>query len=217
MTPPDYHCALTTNIRQQNVRSVPPPAQFDLQAEILALLQTIVAQSGPDALSQLTRKMVRDRLEAKLGYSLAQYKDQIKYDLAAVLESHPELLQPVNAKRPNPRPDNPKPKRAKSNTGINAPLNISPTLASVLGSSDPISRPQIVKQLWAYIKAHQLQDPADGRFILCDPLLLKLFGSKRVSAFGMQKLLSNHLTKIEGPLPGTTVAEVAGVDDVDAE
>jgi hypothetical protein len=37
-----------------------------------------------------------------------------------------------------------------------APLKPSPQLAEILGSPAPISRPQVAKKVWAYIKTHKL-------------------------------------------------------------
>ena len=51
---------------------------------------------------------------------------------------------------------------------------------------------QVVKALWAHIKAHKLQDPSDGRQIICDATLKGLFGVDRVSGFGMNKFLGPH-------------------------
>lgn len=39
-----------------------------------------------------------------------------------------------------------------------------------------MSRPQLTKQLWAYIKANGLQDPNDGRNIIPDERLAAAFG-----------------------------------------
>jgi chromatin remodeling complex protein RSC6 len=58
------------------------------------------------------------------------------------------------------------PKKKKTNTAFlkmaQAPLKPSPQLAEVLGSSDPIFRPQVAKKVWGYIKKHKLQDPKDA-------------------------------------------------------
>lgn len=62
-----------------------------------------------------------------------------------------------------------------------------------------MSRPEIVKRLWNYIKSNQLQDPADRRFILCDEKLKCIFQKDRVNSFGMNRDLSAHLTKKEVP------------------
>lgn len=37
-----------------------------------------------------------------------------------------------------------------------------------------------------------MQDPADKRFVLCDPLLKSLTGEDRFQAFGVQKYLKHH-------------------------
>lgn len=70
----------------------------------------------------------------------------------------------------------------------------SDTLRDIIGI-DKTSRPQVVKLLWAYIKENKLQDPNDGRIILCDESLERLFKKKTVTAFLMNKYLSDHLTR----------------------
>ncbi|KAI9028352.1 SWIB/MDM2 domain-containing protein, partial [Phycomyces nitens] len=85
----------------------------------------------------------------------------------------------------------PKPKRK---TGLDKPLIPSPALSAVLGGDTELSRPEIVKKLWVYIKSNELQDPADRRFILCDNKLRSLFGQDRVNSFLMNRDLSAHLT-----------------------
>ncbi|KAJ2957323.1 hypothetical protein NQZ79_g6953 [Umbelopsis isabellina] len=85
----------------------------------------------------------------------------------------------------------PKPKR---NTGLNRPLVLSATLAAFIGCSE-LSRPEVVKKLWKYIKENDLQDPADRRYILCDEELKKIFTRDRVNSFAMNRDLSAHLTK----------------------
>ncbi|KAI8994748.1 SWIB/MDM2 domain-containing protein [Pilobolus umbonatus] len=88
----------------------------------------------------------------------------------------------------------PKPKRI---TGLNKPLLLSPELSSIMNGERELSRPEIVKHLWYYIKSNQLQDPADRRFILCDNNLKLIFHKDRVNSFGMNRDLSAHLTKKE--------------------
>lgn len=76
-----------------------------------------------------------------------------------------------------------------------APLKPSPQLAEVLGSPDPISRPQVAKKVWAYIKKHKLQDPEKRREIVADDKLKKVFGKPRLDMFQMTKAISKHLGK----------------------
>ena len=47
----------------------------------------------------------------------------------------------------------------KKLTGLQMPLDISPELAKIIGTKkgEQVSRPQVVKKLWAYLKEKNLQ------------------------------------------------------------
>jgi len=68
----------------------------------------------------------------------------------------------------------------------------SAALAAVIGA-EPISRPQAIKKLWDYIKAHNLQDPKDKRTIVADEKLLAVLGQPRVGMFALTGLVGKHL------------------------
>ena len=73
------------------------------------------------------------------------------------------------------------------------PLNLSSELEEVVGKG-PLPRGQVVKKLWEYIKAHDLQNPSNKRNILADDKLKKLFDGKgEVTMFEMTKLVSAHM------------------------
>ncbi|KLU88854.1 hypothetical protein MAPG_07837 [Magnaporthiopsis poae ATCC 64411] len=82
--------------------------------------------------------------------------------------------------------------------GFNKAYVLSKPLAAMVGSAE-LSRPQAVKQIWAYIKSHNLQDPEDKRYILCDKVMRSVFNTERVHMFTMNKLLSDHLHEKEQP------------------
>lgn len=87
-----------------------------------------------------------------------------------------------------------KKKRAVTNNGFNKLLTLSDELAELLGVPY-LSRPQVSKQIWAYIKAPErnLQDPNDKRYINCDDRLTALLGTPRVHMFSMTKILQKHM------------------------
>ncbi len=66
-------------------------------------------------------------------------------------------------------------------------------LAAVIGS-ELVARPQVVKKLWDYIKAHGLQDAANKRNINADAKLLAVFGKPQVTMFELAGLVGKHLT-----------------------
>lgn len=70
---------------------------------------------------------------------------------------------------------------------------LSPDLAQVVGA-DELSRGDVMKKVWDYIKSHQLQDTANKRLIKPDDKLAKLFGTKEaVDMFKMAGLLNPHI------------------------
>ncbi len=83
--------------------------------------------------------------------------------------------------------------KRKPNPQFMKPMQISDTLAEVVGSK-PIPRTEVVKKLWAYIKKNKLQDAKNKRNINADEKLKAVFGGKKtVSMFEMTKLVSKHL------------------------
>jgi len=82
----------------------------------------------------------------------------------------------------------------KANSAFMKPMNLSPELEAVVGKG-PMPRSEVVKQIWVYIKKHDLQNPANKRNILADDKLKPVFGGKgEVTMFEMTKLVSAHLS-----------------------
>ncbi|KIW50752.1 hypothetical protein PV05_09540 [Exophiala xenobiotica] len=86
-----------------------------------------------------------------------------------------------------------KAQKPKRNTGFHKPLNLSPALSGLLDGETQLSRPETTKRLWAYIKANNLQDPSDKRFILCDSKMREVFRQDKVHMFTMTKLVSQQM------------------------
>lgn len=108
--------------------------------------------------------------------------------------------------------DEPKKKRGG---GFQKPFNLSDELFNVCGEKQvrvtsmvvisvlltqrwaQLSRPQVVKKLWEYIKANELQDPNDRKQIMCDEKLQAVFSIERTNAFSMNKFLGKHLYPVD--------------------
>merc|ERR1712215_235312 len=80
-------------------------------------------------------------------------------------------------------------------SGLMKPMGISPALASIIGSKpgEKLSRPQVVKKLWAYIKENNLQDPDNKQLFTPDSVMEPVFGKEKLRAFRLAKYLKNHL------------------------
>ena len=101
-------------------------------------------------------------------------------------------MKKAAAKRPAAKAKKPATKR-KPNAAFMKPMNVSSTLAAVIGSN-PMPRTEVTSKLWGYIKKNNLQDKANRRMINADDKLRDVFGGKKqVSMFEMTKLVSKHL------------------------
>ena len=81
----------------------------------------------------------------------------------------------------------------KANSAFMRPKTVSAELAAVVGNG-PMPTTEAVKKIWVYIKAHNLQDPADRRTIVADDKLKKVFGKDKVGMMQLGGILAKHLS-----------------------
>lgn len=82
--------------------------------------------------------------------------------------------------------------RRKISPAFLKPLTPDEDLQAVIGP-EPRPRTEIISKIWDYIRSHELQDPADRKFIKADDRLRKVFGGRdRVSMFELTKHVFQH-------------------------
>jgi upstream activation factor subunit UAF30 len=82
---------------------------------------------------------------------------------------------------------------AKTNPAFMKAMQPDAVLAEVIGAA-PMPRTEVVKKMWEYIKAHNLQNPAKKQNILADDKLKPIFGKDEVTMFEMTALVNKHLS-----------------------
>ncbi|KAB1226985.1 Upstream activation factor subunit spp27 [Morella rubra] len=87
-------------------------------------------------------------------------------------------------------------KRKGGPGGLNKLCGVSPELQAIVGQP-ALPRTEIVKQLWAYIRKHNLQDPSNKRKIICNDELRLVFETDCTDMFKMNKLLAKHIISLE--------------------
>lgn len=80
--------------------------------------------------------------------------------------------------------------------GFMKPLKPSEELAAVIGDKNR-PRTKVVKKIWEYIKANDLQDKKDKRIINPDRALGKVLGKEPISMMKMAGKLKDHLSAVE--------------------
>lgn len=69
---------------------------------------------------------------------------------------------------------------------------LSKELSAIVNAAE-LSRPEVVKKVWDYIKEHQLQSPRNKRLIVPDAKLAKVFGSKEpLDMMQLARVLGKH-------------------------
>jgi chromatin remodeling complex protein RSC6 len=82
-----------------------------------------------------------------------------------------------------------------ANPAFMKPLTVDGDLAKIVGK-EPLPRTEIVKKMWEYIRAHDLQDKNNKRMINADANLKVIFdGKDQVSMFELAKVVNNHVKK----------------------
>jgi DNA topoisomerase-1 len=85
-------------------------------------------------------------------------------------------------------------KGGKRKGGVGGVKTLSKELATVVGEKS-LTRGDVTKKVWEYIKAHNLQDPKNKRVIIPDKKLAKVFGSQEpIDMFKLAGVLSQHLS-----------------------
>jgi chromatin remodeling complex protein RSC6 len=89
-------------------------------------------------------------------------------------------------------PTESKPKR-KANPALLKPVQPDAVLSAIVGTT-PLSRGELTKKVWDYIKKHKLQDEKKRTMINADAALKAVFGGKsQVTMFEMTKHISAHV------------------------
>ena len=83
-------------------------------------------------------------------------------------------------------------KKRTPNAAFMKAMTPSPALAAIVGDT-PLPRTEVTKQIWVYIKKHNLQDATDRRMINADAKLKPIFKKAQASMFEMTKLVNEHL------------------------
>ena len=99
-------------------------------------------------------------------------------------------------------------------SGFVKPTKISNELASFLGKDKgtEMARTDVTREINKYIRAHNLQDPKNGRHILADAKLKKLLKLKKednLTYFNLQKYMSPHFAKAGASVVAVAAAAAA--------
>lgn len=145
-------------------------------------------------------KMVARRSRfGKVFYSCSTYPDcdVIINDLDKLNEKYPDHPKTPYVKKKKATKKKAAAKKTttkkKKTTREQPKKTLSKDLAAVCGESE-LSRPEVIKKLWDYIKAHDLQNPKNKRQIVPDAKLAKVIGKEPIDMMKLSGLIGPHLS-----------------------
>lgn len=135
----------------------------------------------------------------KIFYSCSEYPDcdVIVNSLDEVETKYVNHPKTPYVKKTRGKKAAPKKKGKKTPTKRKSPTQpakkLSPELSAIVGEKE-LSRPDVTKKLWEYIKANNCQDPKNKRTIVPDEKLAKVLGSEPLDMMKIAGKLGPHLS-----------------------
>ncbi len=80
--------------------------------------------------------------------------------------------------------------------GLTQQMRPDAALGAVIGGREPMTRAEITKRVWDYIKSNGLQDATNRRSINADAKLRAVFGKDQVTMFELPKAINGHVEKV---------------------
>merc|ERR1712179_15470 len=98
------------------------------------------------------------------------------------------------AKKASPQKNAESPEKVKRPTpaAFTKKFKLSADLSAIIGEKEAC-RSEIVKELWAYLKKNNLQDPEMKQWFTPDKKMAKIFVKDKMKGFAMTKFINPHL------------------------
>ena len=190
---------LGTLMEFRDVLLPPPPAPVIEPESEVKQLPEAESEEEP-VIRKLSKKARKEKRRLK---QLAREADELKTD-ADDLKETKEEKQPRTRSQKKHQPRG-RPKKHVNQPG--KPISMSSVLQLFIGDAQEISRVEVVKRIWDYIKEHKLQDAADKCEINCDEKLKTVFECDRLNMFSLNKTLAKHILPFVPPPAPPEVAE----------
>jgi len=80
--------------------------------------------------------------------------------------------------------------------GLTQQVRPDAALGAVIGGREPMTRAEVTKRVWDYVKSNGLQDAANRRSINADARLRPVFGKDQVTMFELPRVINSHVEKV---------------------
>lgn len=188
--------ALSAQVKSRGFKDPDDGRFFSVHGSLRDLFPTAPARVAFRSITSLLTPHVLKMHEAPP--ELQEIANALKRDYQESMQQRPPKPRP---RRPRVQHKNLDPKvkqrLRKSRSGVFRPARLSQALSAICGDQTELSRPDVTRLVWKYIKDRNLQDPEDPVFILPDKKLEEVCGtSDRIHSLELSKHVSQNLTRI---------------------
>ncbi|XP_026398148.1 upstream activation factor subunit spp27-like isoform X2 [Papaver somniferum] len=195
-------CSLSPEL--QKIIGVPEMARTEVVKQLWAYIREKDLQDPKNKREILCDESLRDlfRVDSinmfQMNKVLSKHIWPLESDEATVTPVKTEKKEQKRKQEKTEGSDDSQPKDKRQKLGFHAPLKLSDALVKFLGTGETsLSRAEVIKKMWEYIKLNNLQDPSDKRQIICDDKLKELFNLETFTGFTVAKHLAVHFVKSE--------------------
>lgn len=157
--------------------------------------------SDPGVVSNERARPVKKKAQKRKASSSSLVLDDPSVDLMTAVKSRQRAAAKQatnNMKRTAPRSTNRKKEKSddpdpEPKFGKMTKLCLISDELQLVTQRKFMKRCDVVRCMWEYIRRHELFDPKDRRFALCDDVLFPIFKNKKFKAFSMMKMLAKHI------------------------
>ena len=196
--------------------SVAASVSASVSAPVVSVSTPVVVPSSVSAAAAADDVVVED-IEASIAAKSLEFSTKLNQfsSMIATLKTEYRSMEKVWARelKAAQKVNSKKKKRAgnRAPSGFVKPTRISDELASFLGKDkgSEMARTDVTREINKYIRAHNLQDAANGRKINPDQklqTLLKLKKTDELTYFNLQRYMSPHFQKAEKALAAAVAA-----------
>ncbi|MBX9937116.1 MAG: topoisomerase C-terminal repeat-containing protein, partial [Burkholderiaceae bacterium] len=163
-------------------------------------MQKLLSTGKTDLLDKFVSLRTRRAFKAFLVWDKAAGK--VNFEFEPRQSKYPPKAGAAAAEKTGktaPAKKTPAKKAAKTTAKVaKAPRALAPgkppsaALAEVIGT-DPVPHTEVIKKIWAYVHAHNLQDATNKRAINADAKLLAVFGKPQITMFELAGIVGKHL------------------------
>ncbi|XP_026394407.1 upstream activation factor subunit spp27-like isoform X2 [Papaver somniferum] len=195
-------CSLSPEL--QKIIGVPEMARTEVVKQLWAYIREKDLQDPKNTWEILCDESLRDlfRVDSinmfQMNKVLSKHIWPLESDEATITPVKTEIKEQKRKQDKTEGSDDSQPKDKRQKLGFHAPLKLSDALVKFLGTGETsLSRAEVTKKMWEYIKLNNLQDPSDKRQIICDDKLKELFNLETFTGFTVAKHLAVHFVKSE--------------------